>query len=459
LTWSNQYTSTPGRTMMLLVRDRAARDHPIIGIASLGSSIVQIRERDTWIGWQTDELLAAIREHPTLSMARWVVQRLKSSTGEIYVGDLLEDGLYWPSLRRSPTPDAIERLRKEAATRRRKHHRFGRSTDFSRNETPGKSAEWRRRAESDLFRSKRCLALADLLESRMVLNQFLYPKPSTDGLRRALDTAEGRRAVSDVIRRSKSEAVGTEIADLTVCGAIAPYNALLGGKLVSMLAVSPSVVRAYRERYQGYASVIASSMAGRPIRRRTNLVYIGTTSLYGSGSSQYNRLRIPKEVLKGRQSIEFRELGRSISYGTSHLSEQTVRALVRLSEQNRTGIRVNSIFGEGVNPKLRKVRDGMDQLGWPAETLMRHGRRRIVYGVSLISNLLPYLISADRVPAYLFRKNVGDDVGRISDWWIERWLAPRSRSLEVLRAVASHRVDRPVRHGARVPKLESTEAD
>jgi hypothetical protein len=40
LTWSNQYTSTPGRTMPLLVRDRAARFHPVIGIAALGSSIV-----------------------------------------------------------------------------------------------------------------------------------------------------------------------------------------------------------------------------------------------------------------------------------------------------------------------------------------------------------------------------------------------------------------------------------
>jgi hypothetical protein len=39
-TWSNQYTTTPGRTMALLVRDRAAPYHPIIGIGALASSIV-----------------------------------------------------------------------------------------------------------------------------------------------------------------------------------------------------------------------------------------------------------------------------------------------------------------------------------------------------------------------------------------------------------------------------------
>jgi hypothetical protein len=458
LTWSNQYTSTPGRTMMLLVRDRAAPCHPVIGIAALGSSIVQIKERDDWIGWQSSELLSALTEEPTLRMARWVVRRLDQAIAEIYLEDLLEDGLYWPSLLTSPTSDAIGRLRKEAEARRRDHHRFVRRSELKRSVTTD-SEEWRRRAESDLFRSKRCLALADLLRSRLALNRYLYPMPSRDGLRQALDDAEGRRAISDIIRRSKAEAVGTEIADLTVCGAIAPYNALLGGKLVSMLAVSPWVVRAYREHYSDYASVIASSMAGRPVRRRTNLAFIGTTSLYGSGSSQYNRVRIPAEVLGGSRAIEFRELGRSLSYGTSHLSSQTVSALVRLSEQSRNGVRVNSIFGEGVNPKLRKVRDGLDQLGWPAESLMRHGRQRIVYGVSLVSNLLPYLIGADAEPDYVFRRNVKDDVRRISEWWLERWLAPRSKSREVLESVSQHHVDRPVSHGARVPKVEVSGSD
>lgn len=459
LTWSNQYTSTPGRTMPLLVRDRAARHHPVIGIAALGSSIVQIKERDDWIGWQSGTFLAGLSEQPTLAMARWVVRRLAQAIEELYLDDLLEDGLYWPSLWDSPAVEAITRLRKEAETRRRDHHRFVRRADFKKHVDADDTEGWRQRAESDLFRSKRCLALADLLRSRAALDPFLYPNPSRAGLRRALGDVDGRRAIADIVRRAKAEAVGTEMADLTVCGAIAPYNALLGGKLVSMLAVSPSIIHAYRERYADYASVIASSMAGRPIRRRTNLVFIGTTSLYGSGSSQYNRVRIPAEVLGGREGVEFRQLGRSRSFGTSHLSGHSVTALVRLSEQSRTGVRVNSIFGEGVNPKLRKVRDGMDLLGWPSEELMRHGRQRIVYGVSLVSNLLPYLIGADTKPHYLFRLSVKDDVERISEWWMRRWLGQRSRSTEVLSAVEEHHVDRPVRHGARVPRIVALDAE
>jgi Domain of unknown function (DUF4338) len=458
-TWSNQYTSTPGRTMLLLVRDRAAPFHPVIGIAALGSPIVQIKERDDWIGWQSSDFVTRLAERPTLTMARWVVRRLDQAIQELHLDDLLEDGLYWPSLWSSPTADAIDRLRKEAEARRNDHRRFVRRADFKRSIDATDVRAWRRQAESDLFRSKRCLALADLLRSRAALDPFLYPNPSRAGLADALDDADGRRAIAGIVRRAKAEAIGTEMADLTVCGAIAPYNALLGGKLVSMLAVSPSVIHAYRERYADYASVIASSMAGRPVRRRANLVFVGTTSLYGSGSSQYNRVRIPAEVLGGKNIVEFRELGRSRSFGTSHLSRQTVTALVRLSEQSRTGIRVNSIFGEGVNPKLRKARDGIDLLGWPSEDLLMHGRQRIVYGVNLVSNLLPYLIDAEVEPQYLFRRNLKDDVGKISEWWIRRWLSPRVQSAEVLAAVAEHSVERPVRHGARVPSIALTTVD
>lgn len=458
-TWTNQYTSTPGRSILILVRDRAVPFHPVVGIAALGSAIVQIRERDDWIGWQPERFLTNLSENPSLRMARWVVRRLEDGLSEVHLDDLVADGLYWPSLWDRPSQEAIARLRKEAEARRRDHHRFVKRSAFKRRLDADDPNAWRQRAESDLFRSKRCLALADLLHARAALGPFLYPTPSRAGLRAALDDANGRRAIGGVLRRAKAESVGTEIADLTVCGAIPPYSALLGGKLVSMLAVSPSVVRAYHDKYRNYASEIASSMAARPIRRRTNLVFVGTTSLYGSGSSQYNRVRIPAAVLGSRDGIEFRQLGRSRSFGTSHLSGDAVSSLVRLSEQSRTGVRVNSIFGEGVNPKLRKVRAALDLLGWPSEELLQHGRQRIVYGVNLVANLLPYLLSVEAEPNYLFRRNVKDDVAIISDWWMRRWLSQRIRSADVLAAVATHQLDRPVRHGARVlppplPKLD-----
>jgi hypothetical protein len=457
-TWSNQHSSTPGRTLLILVRDRAAPYHPVIGIAALTSAIVQIRERDEWIGWHPQAFLAELTATPTFRMARWLMQRLDRSLAELYLGDLIQDGLYWPSLWHAPSREAISRLEKEAAARRRDHQRFARQADFKHNTLNADDPEiWLARAESDLFRSKRCLVLAELLRAREALGAFLLPKPSLPGLQRALQDPSGRRAITGILRRAKAESVGTEIADLATCGAIAPYNALLGGKLVSMLAVSPFTVRAYHDKYSGYASEIASGMAGRAIRRRANLVFVGTTSLYGSGSSQYNRIRVPAAVLGGTADLQFRRLGRSRSFGTSHLSAESVSLLVRLAEQTQTGARVNSIFGEGVNPKLRKVRHGLDLLGWPSDELLQHGRQRIIYGVSLVRNLLAYLAGLDPQPEYIYPLNADEDVAQIASWWTERWLSPRARSDEVLTAVAENRLSRPVRHGARVPLPEPHE--
>jgi len=455
-TWSNQYTSTPGRTMLILVRDRAAPFHPVIGIAALASAIVQIAERDEWIGWQPEAFLTHLAKAPTLSMARWIADRLTRGLDEIHLDDLIEDGLYWPSLWDAPTTEAIERLVDEASLRRRDHHRFVRRAE---NKTSSGVDNWRDRAESDLFRSKRCLALSELLRLRMALAPLLDPKPTVRGMRRCLESPAGRRAIAAVLRRAKADAVGTEIGDLTVCGAVAPYNAILGGKLVSMLAVSPTVLRAYHERYKDYASEIASSLAGRAIRRRSNLVFVGTTSLYGSGSSQYNRLRIPAQALDGHGDIYFHALGRSRSFGTSHLSNGAVTALVQLSEQSRAGVRVNSIFGEGVNPKLRKVRDGLVLLGWPADYLLQHGRQRIVYGVSLVDNLLPYLLGREQRPRYLFSPKISNDIERISDWWHERWVTERIKLDAVVDRVAMNSLLRPVRHGARVQLPQEAEKD
>lgn len=448
-TWSNQYTSTPGRSMQVLVRDRAAKYHPVIGIAALTSAVVQIRERDEWIGWQPAGVVEALAEKPTIAAARWIVDRLEASLDEIHVDDLLADGLYWPSLWTSPDVDAAARLDKEAETRRRDHHRFVHRSEL-KAKVPADSNGWVDRAETDLYRSKRCLALAELLRAKAALLPHLYPTPTRDGLRRALADPAARRALAGIVRRAKAETVGTEIADLSVCGAIAPYNKLLGGKLVSMLAVSPSVVRAYRERYACHVSEIASGMAGRPITRRANLVYIGTTSLYGAGSSQYNRLRLPSDVLGSTKPMEFQRIGMSQSFGTSHLSAKTVAALVALSEQSRYGVRVNSIFGEGVNPKMRKVRDGLDRLGWPSEALLQHGRQRIVYAVALAANLRAYLLGMEDKPRYIFPAGVVGDTDKITAWWWQRWLSGRIRSGEVMARLGEDSTDRPVSHGARV---------
>jgi len=453
-TWTNQHKSVPGRTMLFLVRDRASANHPVMGIGALSSPIMQIRERDSWIGWHPDAFLERVRREPTRELARWLVATLDAAIDEIYVADLLEDKVLSARDLTAPSYAALERLLSEGTKQRRLHHRYARSRDLKRKR-PALSGDeyWVARARTHLFRSKRALALATYLRARTVLNEAFEGKPTAEKLAALAATGYGSDAIRRVLKKAKADRVGIAVADITVCGAVQPYNALLGGKLTAMLATSPEVVHHYRRRYARAESEIASSVAGRSIVRASKLVLLGTTSLYGVGSSQYNRIKIPAEIFGGAASdvIRYEELGRSEAFGTSQYSEETVDALVDLVQQSDAQ-RVNSIFGEGVSPKLRKMRQGLDLLNLPSGILLRHHRPRVVYAVSLIRNLADYLIGLARQPDYIIPASEEPAAtAAIGAWWRERWLRRRITSDEVLEEVARHTRVHPVTHGARVP--------
>lgn len=453
-TWSNQYTSVPGRTMVFLVRDRAAENHPVIGIGALSSPIMQIRERDLWVGWHPEKFLEHVRTTPTREIARWVVRVVDDAIDEIYVDDLLEDKVLSARELSNPSDDVIARLLAEGAKQRRLHHRYVRSRDHKRRRKDVTGDEyWVARARMHLFRSKRALALSTHLRARAVLKSAFDAKPTAKKLAALVASGVGSDTIRRVLKKAKGDRVGIAVADVSVCGAVQPYNAILGGKLVAMLAASPEVVLEYRRRYAGAESEIASSVAGRTIMRSPALVLLGTTSLYGVGSSQYNRIKIPAERLGGsaRDVIRYDELGRSEAFGTSQYAEETVGALVSLVQQSDAQ-RVNSIFGEGVSPKLRKVRHALDLLGLPTSLLLRHYRPRVVYAVALIRNLRDFLIGLDKRPEYIVPMKDGPlATARLGAWWRERWLRNRIASDEVLHEVARHTRVRPVSHGARVP--------
>lgn len=456
-TWTNQYTSIPGRTMMFLIRDCASPLHPVIGIGALGSPIVQIRERDAWIGWCPNAFLERAALNPTPELAEWLRRITDTALEEIYIDDLLEEQVIAPSELQRPAAETLTRLNEYGAGQRKLHHRYVRAREHKVNGGAAKAENsteyWVSRARTHLFRSKRALTLADLLRARTTLRRHLGPSPTSDDVAALLKDREGRRAVSKILRKAKSDRVGIAMADITVCGAIPPYNPILGGKLAAMLAASPEVAEAYRRRYEGAESEIASSMAGRPIVRPAELVFLGTTSLYGVGSSQYNRVRIPAARLGGRpgEEIRYLELGRSEAFGTSHYSSETVQQLVDLVQHSNNGQRVNSIFGEGVSPKLRKVRAGLDHLGFPSNHLLQHGRSRVVYGVSLARNVREYLLGMDPQPDALVSSEGPEATEAVAAWWRERWLARRIDSDKVLEEIARHTPVRPVKHGARVP--------
>jgi hypothetical protein len=458
-TWSSAYQSVPGRRMQLLIRDRAADGHPVIGIAALSSSVVQSKVRDKWIGWHGESLLEQLQRGATQKDAKYLLTLLGEAIDDIYCQDFLDEGLIKSSDLKRPDKSVCERLAAAATAARTAHERYPKQTDYKASTINPDGTDWTKQARSFLFRSKRASSLATLLATKRTLIEFGMERPTKKGLNAVLAHERGRKALSTVIRSMKAKHVGIDMLDITVCGAVPPYAELLGGKLVSLLMLSPAIVRAYEERYSGAVSIIASAMKGAPVTRKPQLVLLGTTSLYGVASSQYNRLRIPKDVLGSNADLSFELLGKTRGYGSYHFSQQTLKSAEVVASQGREGRRVNSIFGEGVSPKLRKLREALDVAGFPADGLLRHGSRRLIYGVPLAKNFRAVLCSREKRPRYFFRvKSTEAGTDLISRFWRKRWLEARVQRAETLESIARHRLVRPVTHGARVASAVESEA-
>lgn len=450
-TWTTAYQSTPGRSIWFLVRDRAAPNHPVIGIGALGSAIVQLSVRDRWIGWTAKEFIDHVRAKPTTQWARWLSDSLTALINNVYVEDFLAQRVVSAREIARPNKEVIDRLGALAAVERATHRLYPARGLHKSVTAKGGEVDWVQQATTHLFRSKRALALRDLLDARRRLLAAGLTAASKAALQQALGNHDGQRALATILRYTRAAHAGVDMMDITVCGAIAPYNHLLGGKLVSMLMASPDVVAAYNTRYRRASSVIASSVAGRAIRRTPHLVLLGTTSLYGVGASQYNRIRLPASALGGEtgEELAFVPLGQTVGYGSYHFSRATMDALDVVLRREQRGRPVNSIFGEGVNPKLRKVRSALNAIGLPADALLQHGTPRLVYGIPLASNFRAVLLGCARRPRY-YLPRTGNTTSLIGTYWCERWLTGRIQNAAIVEQVRRHSLVYPILHGARV---------
>lgn len=460
-TWVNEYKSIPGRSMTILIRDAAAPNHPVIGIAALGSSVVQHLIRDKWIGWQSETIVNEIAENPTPKLAVWLLDSLRRLISDIYLKDLEEEGLLSASDLENPTGEIIEQLMLNSEIAMAEHRKEPQRTKHNGQKNENiKDDFWKRESRTFLYRGKRCKQLSKLLNIRRVFQEDGFIEGAKFDLHKIFSKTTIRNSIAQLVRMIKAEHVGVDMMDITVCGAIAPYNSLLGGKLVCMLLCSPEVTQHHARRYAEQVSIIASAMKGEPVTRKPNLVLLCTTSLYGVGSSQYNRVKIPlNEIgIDSKESVVYKELGHSFGYGTYHFSRTTIQLGSNLNSRKKGGRRVNSIFGEGVNPLMRKIRESLEQVGLDSTKLLQHGNQRVTYGIQLAKNFREILLGIHQHPHYLLpHTNSKSQSKKISDYWRRRWLSPRIKKMEILDEVAKHTLIFPMRHGATVPLIADIE--
>ena len=190
---------------------------------------------------------------------------------------------------------------------------------------------------------------------------------------------------------------------------------MLGGKLVALLLLrKPTIIR--------------SQLKNARVVPDNTLVWLGTTSLFSHGSSQYQRLRLPAGIIAPDQpEIRYAYLGDTTGYGTVQFADDTVRALDGVLRRRRGYRDVNGIFGEGASPRLRKLRSGLDAIGFRADLSMLHHQERRIYGVPLFAGAGAYLCGLESdLPDYIAGPDAyADATERIAEFWRRRWLSSR----------------------------------
>ena len=471
--WAFPYNDTPGRSLPFLIRDAGQPGHPVCGLLCLSSPLLRLTDRDDALGltpaWLEAAVagLVALAEPDAVAALRGVDAQLTSqgraalSPTRMHrdLGHLLRLDvplLRWSS--RTPREARLERvtqaatristdlirevrqaiegmsladlgvtleaaLREPAVVRESLREVEERARQAWEN---GRTGSVRRDEEADLqrlFLKKRAHQLSDLLLGWAGLASLRTGQmDALAGLRAlALGTrlslgASVGRGLTEALLCRKTRFASTQIADISLCGAIPPYNGLLGGKLAAMLAMSRNAASVYHANYDGKRSRIQSRMAGEDVIRPAELVALTTTSFYGVGSSQYNRVSLPA----GLGGHRWEEVGATRGHGTLHLSAEVCRLLselVVLIEQKQL---ITSTFGEGPSERLRKLRDGLSAMGLPADRLLQHGFTRLVYVASLGAPMMP---GAAVRPAR--HHTDGPTEEQVADAWRERWLAPR----------------------------------
>lgn len=463
-TWSIPYKTMPGRNLYYLVRDRLQAEHPVIGIFALGNSVLNLTVRDDDIGWTVEAIKTEMSRKMEVS---YCTQNLSETDGKkvkvkvtkpsetkvdfekrteqyadiIYplllkniaeaIGDIYVKDLGYHRQTKYPRQEQIDRLLAISAEYSQK------SLNNKNNET---APDWESEAKTNLFIRKRSAELAKLLATRMVFNEAIG-ESNREKLIYLLSNDAGRKAINTALVANRKCKIGSNMMDIIVCGAIPPYNELLGGKLVSMLACSPTVIRDYTLRYSNQISEIASRMKGKRVIRDSRLVYLGTTSLYAIGSSQYNRIKMP---LSSGCVLEYRKMGVTEGFGTLFFSRETTSLFSRIMELQDGGKRINHVFGEGTSPRFRMISRGLNTIGIRADAFLRHYSPRIVYSIDLAKNTKEFLMGIDEDVDYGFdlydEEEVLNRTQEICDYWYSRWLEKRLTTVDIIERLSAFNV-------------------
>ncbi len=197
------------------------------------------------------------------------------------------------------------------------------------------------------------------------------------------------------------------LMDAYVLGAVAPYNALLGGKLVACMVRSRDVYNDFLKTYGDTTGVISGK------KKKARLLAVMTSSSLGR-SSVYNRLKLNKTAY-------FKSIGYTSGWGHFHISDtifSDLRGFLREIEHPYADL---NCYGQGPNWRLRTTRAALNALGFK-EDLLKHGIQREVFISELASNAIQILRTGRGRPNLTSLESAKD----IADIALQRWVIPRA---------------------------------
>jgi hypothetical protein len=200
------------------------------------------------------------------------------------------------------------------------------------------------------------------------------------------------------------------IMDAYVLGAVPPYNGLLGGKLVALLATSKAVRDEFAARY-GHRTTLISRR-----NPKARLALVTTSSALGR-SSIYNR------VTRQDKLRAWEPVGYTAGTGDFHLSGSLYRELAdfasSVAAEGQTH-RHERWTGDSFRNRREVLQRALEALDLPSRQLRVHGIQRQVFVAPLARNAREFLRGTER---RLDWQCLG--TRELASHWRERWGIPR----------------------------------
>lgn len=198
------------------------------------------------------------------------------------------------------------------------------------------------------------------------------------------------------------------IMDAYVLGAVAPYNMLLGGKLVACMVRSRDIYNDFLKIYGGTKGIISGK------EKKARLLAVMTSSSLGR-SSVYNRLKLDNMPY-------FRSIGYTSGWGHFHIPDKLFMDLREFLRELDHPYADFHRFGQGPNWRLRTTRAALEALGFKND-LLKHGIQREVFFSELATNAVRMLRTGKGRPNLKTLRSASE----VAELALERWVVPRAR--------------------------------